>query len=56
MLNIDTFTTGKEFKDDTGGVYKITSNMFDGKKGFVEYDKVDVVAPSEEFNLPLSEV
>lgn len=43
MLNIDIFTTGKEFKDDSGGIYRIESNMFDGKKGFVEYSKVETL-------------
>lgn len=48
MLHIDILTVGNEFKNDQGDIFKITSNMNDGKKGFVEYEKVEVVVPPEE--------
>ena len=48
MLHIDILTVGNEFKNDQGDIFKITSNMNDGKKGFVEYEKVEVVEPLED--------
>ena len=40
MINIDVLTLGCEFKDVDGDIFKVTSNFSEGKKLFVELEKV----------------
>ncbi len=50
MINIDIFTLGNEFKDDTGNIYKVISHLGEGKKIYIE---LELVVPVNE---PLKEL
>jgi len=45
MLHIDNLTIGNEFKDSSGEIYKVTSSFGDGKKMYIELERVE---PAQE--------
>ena len=53
MFSLPDFTLGNEFKNDTGDILKVVSNFGEGKKIYIELDRVEAVVPPNEFNLPL---
>lgn len=57
MFSLPDFTLGNEFKNDTGDILKVVANFGEGKKIYIELERVEVVVPPEdEFNQPISEI
>ena len=48
MLNIDIFTLGNPFKDDSGNDWNVTSNFSEKNKLFIEITKAEPVEPPED--------
>lgn len=43
MLHIDTFTLGNEFKDTDNNIWKVTGNLSEEKKLYIQLDLVEPV-------------
>jgi hypothetical protein len=57
MFSLPDFTLGNTFKNDTGDILKVVANFGEGKKIYIELERVEVVVPPEdEFNQPISEI
>lgn len=48
MINIDVLTLGNELKNDSNELFKVTSNFSEGKKMYVELERVEAVVPPED--------